>query len=1104
MNFAKFRALTAAAALVAAFAASTASAAFVATNNFESALDSAEFTTDDGLELTDVSTITDYDGDAPSGAVAVPGPFADYGSKYLAVDTGDAMLWRTFASRSATTYFDSVVKFSPTTGDIEYPDNSKFVVFLDAATSNLCVISGTSADVRTPVTNRLTNVTVVPDTWGRLTIEADIADSVFAFQVRVNGTLLQTADATPVTTFYSLTSDTSLTEVGIRGTGAVDDLVVRTTPPAYNGAAAKIGDEDFATLEDALAAANGATVTLAAGHAAVGISAPGTYLVNTNGYAFGGLVGLGGAAVAASTSGSVTTYTVVAPAVVWDGAASQYDFSTLTRVNGDNTYTMNINEMNTVDDNHSFVRIGDENAKKAVTITAVNSDPSITNAFGTAGQISVIMKSRGLALEDNSARGLIGVMDGNLYRSNDNGVKVGSATRNKTALAVFWNGYYYNQQTSPSPALSTGEQRHAFAYDSTSAGAIAYLDGTRVYSNNGAVDANFKVPTGIILGGVDTDGSGMMYAQCGLEIEAVAVFAAKLTDAQIASYVFPSEIDPDIDPGATISVAVDTPVSTINSLLPGKPEIWVLAADGVTITGDTTFTATKVHFASTGSITIKPPAGNVATFDFSGVAGRPVIEYTAMPTVSGSVFTSTTVPEFVTDSTKWSGVIYISGGSFTDFTSNAFGNETSVVRLGNVSGWLRAPGNYAFTNTVPVELVGTLLINNGSSANDDNPNRCTVFKKLSGSGYINADNTADKVVVVIQDASEFTGYIGLNGKLIVFGDAMPSYADNSKFQNMTASIWVMEGASITANPTSGNTWWAVRGIKVYGELRAANLDKFGGETKIATYDTGTFTLTSTGNGQEGETETSYARISGTGTLKYEGAGWRALSTNNFPTNMTLMNEQAGDLLLSRAQTYTVGSFAGSKNLQGNYGTGDRYLRVLQAKDTEWSGKIKDDTTYGAARFKGLIVAPGTGSSPTGTLTLAGTQTQSATLTVEAGAKVNITGKWKGSVTVAGSLSGTGTVDGAVTLSDGAALRVGDMSDGLAVTSLAIAEGGKISVYLPAGATAGEKFLTGLVTIPANATFRVYVNGVLNPALTVTDDNGGGLKTKRRGAVFQLF
>ena len=562
-----------------------------------------------------------------------------------------------------------------------------------------------------------------------------------------------------------------------------------------------------------------------------------------------------------------------------------------------------------------------------------------------------------------------------------------------------------------------------------------------------------------------------------LVIEKVAIFVGEYYGASdVADYEFPSEI------GMYYS---DVSVSTINTDFGEKTEIDVRVADGVTITGDTTFNATKVNFHCEGSFSIAPPANNEADFDFSDVSGRPVVVYSELPTVDGSKFTSNVVPSFVTDATQWTGVIYISSAAVANFTVNTFGNESSVVRLGDITGWLKTSDNVPFTNSVPVELAGTLYLNNGNSANDTYPNRCTVFKKLSGSGTISAGSSAPKVVVVIQDASEFTGNIGLNNKIIVFGDEMPSYTDNNTFEGMTGSIWVMEGASVTAQPASG-TWWAVGGIKVAGELRAANLAKFGGGTYITTADTGVFTLTSTGNGDETETDTDYARIAGTGSLKYEGTGWRALSTNNFPTGLTLVNEQAGDLLLSRALEYTVGSLSGTKNIQGNYGSGEnsRSLRVLQAKDTEWSGVITYDYYK---RFGGLTVAPG--ASAAGTLTLSGTQTQSAALTVESGAKVNLSGTWVGATTVAGTLGGTGAITGDLALSDGATLKVDDLSDPLAVSGNFSATAGTVAVELPAGTEAGAKFLQVAGEKTTGATFTVSVGGARSN-LKVAKTSGG--------------
>ena len=698
------------------------------------------------------------------------------------------------------------------------------------------------------------------------------------------------------------------------------------------------------------------------------------------------------------------------------------------------------------------------------------------------GTISILVKYSGLDITQiyDADASSIGVAFASIIDSDTNVVGSCIQKGNNTVRA-----YYCAASASQAQPMAIGSMTAVegagyllFSYKD-SEGSRTYM-GTSVANLTGGQDTaghwSGRTLKKIVLGG---DESGKAFNGAGFKIEGVALFVNEYyTASDVASYEFPAKI-----------YSSDVNVSTINTDFPDASEIDVYLDDGVTVTGDTTFTATKVNFHCDGSFNMTPPPSNEATFDFSGVTGRPVLIYSALPTINGSKFTSNVIPTFVTDSTKWRGVIYISSGTFTDFTSNKYGNESSVVRLGNVSGWLSAPGNYAFTNTVPVELVGTLTINNGNSANDSNPNKCTVFKKLSGSGTISTDTTANKVVVVIQDASEFTGNIALNGKLIVFGDAMPSYIDNNKFDNMTGSIWVMEGASVTTQPASG-IWWAVGGIKLAGELRASGLDKFGGGTYITTSDTGIFTLTSTGNGVETETDTSYARISGTGALKYEGAGWRALSATDFPTNMTLINEQAGDLLLSRAQTYTIGSLAGSKKIQGNYGSGNRYLRVLQAKDTEWSGLINPD---GSSRFKGLIVAPGV--STNGTLTLSGTQTQSAALTVEAGAKVNITGTWVGATTVNGTLSGTGTVSGAVTLADGSTLAA-NTADPLTVSSLSLPAAGTVTISLADSDIGKDFFISSSPIDTTGKKFAFTVNG--EPTNLTVIKTAGGLKAVRPG------
>ncbi len=369
---------------------------------------------------------------------------------------------------------------------------------------------------------------------------------------------------------------------------------------------------------------------------------------------------------------------------------------------------------------------------------------------------------------------------------------------------------------------------------------------------------------------------------------------------------------------------------------------------------------------------------------------------------------------------NWTGTTAIRNYSdWANIDLSVYGNSSSAVRFSNVSGWFKS-GSATYDTTLELDDTDGLAFTH----NDGYNNNVVTIKALKGSGtyYGNQRNSSDPhVTVVFKDASEFRGSVKLNTRRVVFADSATSN------DYVAGNIYIAEGAQVTVQNTAEAAWWAVGGIQVDGELRANSLDRFGGGTSITTSDNGVFTLTSTGNGAENETDTNYARIKGTGSLKYEGTGWRALTTNNLSTAVTLVNEQSGDILLSRALTYTVGSLSGSKNFQGNYGSGNRYLNVIQSKDTEWSGKVVDD---GYSRFAGLKLD----ASSTGTLTLSGTASQNVALDVNGGA-VNLTGTWKGATTVAGTFGGTGTLTGDLTFSEGATFKAfaADDEDGLVVS-----------------------------------------------------------------------
>ena len=454
--------------------------------------------------------------------------------------------------------------------------------------------------------------------------------------------------------------------------------------------------------------------------------------------------------------------------------------------------------------------------------------------------------------------------------------------------------------------------------------------------------------------------------------------------------------------------STNLPDTLVNMFINSGLKRTVYVATGKTVTLDSAATWTaETGFVVQGTLTAN---GTLASSHATkAVSGAGTVVFGGVPSPTGDAWWK---------NSAWNGTVQIGNitdmigrasgytGTYLDF--NSYGNANSLVKLGNLTGWM---DNY--TCNVPVNLAGTLTINNGISG------EVFTFKKLiSSGGYITATDQSATFSIRIEDGSEYAGYIGLNSKRVIFGTGTaPDF--------VKGQIYVSSDATITV-PSVNTAYWSVGGILVDGELKADNLARFGGGTNITTGDDGVFTLTSTGNGSEGETDTDYARIKGTGFLKYDGTGWRALSTNNFPTAVTLVNEQAGDILLSRALTYTVGSLSGSKNFQGNYGSGNRYLNVIQSKDTEWSGKVVND---GSSRFAGLKLD----ASSTGTLTLSGTASQNVALEVNGGA-VNLTGTWVGATTVAGTFGGTGTLTGNLTFSDGATFKAFSTdSDGLSVS-----------------------------------------------------------------------
>ena len=630
------------------------------------------------------------------------------------------------------------------------------------------------------------------------------------------------------------------------------------------------------------------------------------------------------------------------PTIVWDGGLSEYNFSTLTRTVDGNTYTLNLNEMNTAAADGSYVQIGSENAKAAITITAVNDDPSITNGFGTAGAVTVIMKYTDLPVSAGSNRALISLLDSQKYQSEDNSAKIGVCDFTGTGYFI-WQGKYYTSFAGANFAAT--EQTAALTYSSTG-GTAFYLDGVGISTNTGLKAATYTTPCGIALGGVDTDGSSQFFAMTGMKIKAVAIFTSTLTAEEVAAYKFPSD--------APMS---DTTVSAINARFGSATEIDVNIADGATITGDTTFNATTVRFHCDGSFTMTAPEGNTATFDFSDVTGGPVLKYTGFfPTVFGTTFTSNSIPTSVSDASSWKGTVWVRGAAMTNLNPDTYGNGSSTLRLSGCQGHF-AQGS--INCNVAIELVNDgysygIYVDNGYSRASNTPNNRVVINTLKGTGAVWTGGSAGNVLINVRDWSEFTGPLQFVNKILVLGEDIPAIDDF----NVAGSIYICAGATLTAT----SQLRADGGIYVNGELSTPNVGTtyIRGGTTVNVSDTGVLEITRSDSSSNDDGGTDYSKVTGTGTIRFAGEGFTVIS-QSIPTTLTFAAEKANGSVVPIAGA-TIGSLTGSKGFRsdwGNNGEGGRYLTIKQSTDTVWDGSI---CVGGAHRLTGVIVDPGASST----------------------------------------------------------------------------------------------------------------------------------------------
>lgn len=475
-----------------------------------------------------------------------------------------------------------------------------------------------------------------------------------------------------------------------------------------------------------------------------------------------------------------------------------------------------------------------------------------------------------------------------------------------------------------------------------------------------------------------------------------------------------------------IPVAGDT-VHTVDSAKNLTGTVYLTGSGTLTLDGSAKITASTINVGE--GVTLVVDTTRLDATTFTG-AGTVVYDGVVPPTGKGWTASS------------WNGTVWLkhkdgitgNNNASTGVQPNSLGNINSKVKFSGVNGWIEAPIVYNPEIVLENDTYDyALQLTNGNSPNSSYPNRSTIIKKLSGGGKLCCGGTSSATpALTVYDASGFTGSIdtvnatggGYTGLVVVFCDEGASLPDTllAMFINPSKkrTIYVASGEVVTVGPsakwTTGSGANDANGVYVDGELRASGLDGFGDSTNITTGDDGVFTLVTDGNiTSDGD----FARIKGTGTLRYEGSGSRTLSVENFPTGLICENNlSAGLILTSAGGVDTIGSLAGSGVIRCDLDVADRDLRILQSTNTVYSGVFESSIA--------VKVAPGASSS--GMLTLSGVQTASNSLEVESGAAVRLTGAWVGGVDVAGTFGGTGTVDGNLAFDTGSIFKVFAASD----------------------------------------------------------------------------
>lgn len=278
-----------------------------------------------------------------------------------------------------------------------------------------------------------------------------------------------------------------------------------------------------------------------------------------------------------------------------------------------------------------------------------------------------------------------------------------------------------------------------------------------------------------------------------------------------------------------------------------------------------------------------------------------------------------------------------------------------------------------------------------------------------------------------------------------------------------ATIATIEVATIDNFPETGS-------IEVNGRLRLVNsgtVNHSGSPRYMVT--------TTTGEGDAAVTTTS-PRLTGSGVLEVASTGWYAFP-NGFMTPLAFENNCAEGVVVANMAGMTIGTLSGTGKFRSDFGTdnatGDaRVLTVKQSAASTFSGTFRSVSATGTRRLVFAIEkAEGVAEGADTTLTLSGnTNLNGVSLSVAAGASVNVTGAWAQPAEVSGTIGGSGTM-GALTLKTGAVI---DTTRGTLAADTLTLEGDALTIKTAEAPTSADARLNVIKVKTAPTTIETIV------------------------------